>query len=100
MGKLPFLVSTDDTDLALGGRIFIQPLGEVLMLAEAAGFRQESGLGVLQIATADQDTLQYKSSAAAIKEGLLEVREISEGGTVKKQEQKRHQTPGSDYHAE
>jgi hypothetical protein len=52
------------------------------MLAKAVGFKQESGLGVLQKATADQDTLQYRSSTAAIKEGLLEVREISEGGSV------------------
>jgi hypothetical protein len=52
------------------------------MFAKAVGFTAEGGLEVVQIATADQDTLQYSSSTAAIKEGLLEVREMSEAGSV------------------
>jgi hypothetical protein len=52
------------------------------MLAQIVGFSAEKGLGVVQIATADQDTLQYRSSGSAIKDGLLEVREVSQVGSV------------------
>jgi len=37
---------------------------------------------VVQLATADQDTLKYISSEAAIKADLLRVTEVSESGSV------------------
>ncbi|MGA9115145.1 MAG: DUF6569 family protein [Bacteroidota bacterium] len=52
------------------------------MKAEILGFRIEGGLGVVQFATPDQDTLQYISSEKAINGRLMEVREVSEAGRV------------------
>jgi hypothetical protein len=52
------------------------------MFARSVGFRMDQGLGVVQIATADRDTLEYISSNRAIKAGALEIVEVSEGGSV------------------
>ena len=52
------------------------------MLTKALGFTGVRGLGVVQLATADQDTLKYISSEAAIKADLLRVTEVSESGSV------------------
>jgi hypothetical protein len=52
------------------------------MLAKVLGFKGVRNLGILQFATADQDTLKYISSSAAIKGGFLEILEVSEAGSV------------------
>ena len=50
--------------------------------ARVIGFEHRGNLGVAQIATADQDTIEYITSGKAIKEGLLTVTEVSEAGNV------------------
>jgi hypothetical protein len=42
----------------------------------------DRGLGVVQLATADRDTLEYISSSGAIKAGELEIVEVNEAGSV------------------
>jgi hypothetical protein len=46
------------------------------------GFKAVRSLGILQFYTADQGTLKYTSSSAAINGGVLEVLKVSEAGSV------------------
>jgi hypothetical protein len=52
------------------------------MLAKSLCYTGVRGLGVVQMATADQDSLEYISSEAAIKGELLRVTEVSQSGSV------------------
>jgi hypothetical protein len=52
------------------------------MLTNPTSFQQNRNLSAVQLATANQDTLKYISSSAAIKGGYFEVREVSAGGQV------------------
>lgn len=45
-------------------------------------FQRFNSIGVLQIATSGQDTLEYISGPSAIKQNLIEVTELSGGGSV------------------
>lgn len=52
------------------------------MITQVTSVQRHRNLGVVQFATADRDVLQYISSHAAIKEGIIEVRELGDGGRV------------------
>jgi hypothetical protein len=52
------------------------------MYASILNFHNEGALGIVQLATADQDTFQYISSSGAIKQNLMEVKEVSVAGSV------------------
>ncbi|MGA9115156.1 MAG: DUF6569 family protein [Bacteroidota bacterium] len=52
------------------------------METQVTSVQTHKNLGVVQIATADRDLLQYISSHTAIKDKQIEVREIGEGGVV------------------
>jgi len=52
------------------------------MVAKVVGFHAERSLGVVQFGTSGQNSIQYISSSKAIKEKLIEVREVSEAGSV------------------
>lgn len=52
------------------------------MITQVTSVQRHRNLGVVQFATADRDVLQYISSHAAIKKGLIEVRELGDGGRV------------------
>ncbi|MDH3252008.1 MAG: hypothetical protein OEM41_04400 [Ignavibacteria bacterium] len=52
------------------------------MYTTILNFHNEGALGIVQLATADQDTFQYISSTAAIKENLIAVKEVSAAGSV------------------
>jgi hypothetical protein len=52
------------------------------MITQITGVQRHRTLGVVQIATADRDQLQYIASHTAIKNGQIEVRELGEGGRV------------------
>jgi hypothetical protein len=52
------------------------------MIAQAVGFHSSGSLGVVQLATANRDVFQYITSSQAINAGILEVREVSDAGSV------------------
>ena len=52
------------------------------MITQVTSVQRHRNLGVVQIATADRDQLQYIASHTAIKNGHIEVREMGEGGRV------------------
>ncbi|HXX65102.1 MAG TPA: DUF6569 family protein, partial [Bacteroidota bacterium] len=52
------------------------------MIAKVVGFHAERSLGLVQFGTSGQNSIQYISSGNAIKEKLIEVREVSETGSV------------------
>jgi hypothetical protein len=52
------------------------------MITQVTSVQRHRNLGVVQIATADRDELQYISSHTAIKDKQIEVREVGEGGRV------------------
>lgn len=52
------------------------------MFASILSFHNQRNLSIVQLATARQDTFQYMSSSKAIKENLVEVKQVSDGGSV------------------
>lgn len=52
------------------------------MNIKTLSFQQNESLSVVQFLTAQQNTFDYVSSSEAIKKGLIEVKEISESGSV------------------
>ena len=52
------------------------------MFTQALSFQQNRNLSAVQLATANQDTLKYISSSAAIKGGYFEVKEVSASANV------------------
>ena len=52
------------------------------MLAKTSFFQKEQNLSVVQITTSNQNSFNYISGPLAIKDNLIEVKEVSEGGSV------------------
>ena len=52
------------------------------MFTTALDFRSKNGLSIVQFATANQDSFQYVSSERAIKDKAIEVKEVSQSGSV------------------
>jgi hypothetical protein len=52
------------------------------MLAKVSGFHDEGNLSVVQLATSNQDSFQYITCCNAIKNNLIEVKELNEAGNV------------------
>jgi hypothetical protein len=52
------------------------------METRVTGFQTERNLSIVQLATSDQDSFDYVACGEAIRKGLIEVREINEGGSV------------------
>lgn len=52
------------------------------MLFKEISLQQSGSLSIVQIGSAEQDTFSFISGAAAIRQNLLEVKEISESGSV------------------
>ncbi len=52
------------------------------MLAQVLSFQKEGSLSMIQLSTSDQNTFNYISGATAIKQDLVQVKEVSEQGSV------------------
>ncbi len=52
------------------------------MITKAVSFQKEKSLAVVQFLTSDQNTFNYISGANAMKQDMIEVKEVSEAGSV------------------
>lgn len=52
------------------------------MFAKTSSFQKEQNLSIVQIVTANQNTFNYISGLSAMNDNLIEVKEVSEGGSV------------------
>lgn len=52
------------------------------MIAKTTSFQKEQNLSIVQISTSNQNTFKYISGLTAIKEDMIQVKEVSESGSV------------------
>ena len=63
-------------------RVYLYTHKEATMDAQAVSFRTEKGLSIVQILTQGHDSFPYISAASAMKQNMIQVKELNEAGSV------------------